>query len=122
MYIILKGRVVISNTFYRYKDVEKVLSSISEGEEFGQMNLMDGENETEDNLDQYRRQVNAKTVETTFMLRIAVTESRRILRPSKNLEASSSAISISQMDRQSKVERSISPFKTKDGLLQPSNL
>ena len=95
MYIKLKGRVVISNTFYHYKDVEKVLPSIWEGEEFGQVNLMDGENESEDNLDQYKRQVNAKTVETTFMLRIAVTELCRILRPAKNLEASSGAISIS---------------------------
>lgn len=41
MYIILKGRVVISNTHFLYKDVNRVLTTLKDGDEFGSINVVE---------------------------------------------------------------------------------
>ena len=53
MYIIIKGRVVISNRLFRYKDISRILTTLKDGEEFGTMNIVESsEHESEDNSSQ----------------------------------------------------------------------
>ena len=44
-YIILKGKVVISNTHFRYKDVSRILATLKDGEEFGSVSLVENDND-----------------------------------------------------------------------------
>ena len=81
MYVILKGRVVISNTHFHYKDISRILTTLKDGEEFGTMNIVDNGNDSEDAASQNKRQVTAKTVELSRMLRLSVNEANAIMRP-----------------------------------------
>lgn len=88
MYIILKGRVVISNTHFHYKDISKILTTLKDGEEFGTMNIVSTHNDSEEVANQHKRQVTAKTVELSRMLRVSVTEANAIMRPTAAGDAS----------------------------------
>ena len=94
MYIILKGRVVISNTHFLYKDVNRVLTTLKDGDEFGSINVVE---------QQHLRQTMAKTVELTRMLRLTVTEANAIIRPIGHETAMISPLNVSQhLDKPSK--------------------
>jgi len=41
MYVILKGRVVLSNTHSFYKDISRILSTLKDGEEFGSVAIIE---------------------------------------------------------------------------------
>ena len=106
MYIILKGRVVISNTHFLYKDVNRVLTTLKDGDEFGSINVVEQQNHTQrssDNQQQHLRQTMAKTVELTRMLRLTVTEANAIIRPVGHDTATISPLNVSQhLDKPSK--------------------
>lgn len=50
MYIILKGRVVISNRLFRYKDISRILTTLKDGEEFGSMNIVESSEPESDDI------------------------------------------------------------------------
>lgn len=86
MYVILKGRVVISNTHSFYKDINRILSTLKDGEEFGHMVLNESENSIADHHEteheyamRMKRQVMAKTVEVSRMLRINISDAKSLL-------------------------------------------
>ena len=85
MYVILKGRVVISNTHSFYKDINRILSTLKDGEEFGHMVLNESENSVADHAEndndfamKMKRQVMAKTVEVSRMLRININDAKAL--------------------------------------------
>lgn len=89
IYIILKGRVVISNTHNTYKDISRILTTLKDGEEFGYMSTaMGSENECDDNKCNKKRIVTAKTVELSRMIRLSVAQASVIMRPAPGHDAS----------------------------------
>ena len=86
MYVILKGRVVISNTHSFYKDINRILSTLKDGEEFGNMSIVDpdasiADAEPDNTNDRNKRSTIAKTVEVSRMLRISLIDAKAIMQP-----------------------------------------
>lgn len=89
MYIILKGRVVISTRHFHYKDITRILTTLLDGEEFGSVNTVDSsEAEAGSDLGFNQREVTAKTVEKSRMLRVAVYEANAIIKSLNVVEGS----------------------------------
>lgn len=111
MYIILKGRVVISDIHFYYKDISRILSTLRDGEEFGAMHIVENDHEPDDALNHNLRMMSAKTVERSRVLRVSIAEASAIMRPSGGQDASTIYEGVSQVDKQSKVSRKSSTMQ-----------